>query len=315
MPSSAPFDDELVDRLFDGSLAAGDAPASLAGVAGLFDLARQGAEATELDAEREVVTAMVTTLEGGSEPVEARVSRTRRVVALTALCTAGLATAAAALGAVSASREEPPGVSVGAVTQTSADLDPELTLPTSVPPTSAVATSPAPPTSADETTVPVTGPLATVPAIGPNAIGPAAFGLCTAWHEGKDRGARLDAPPFANLAAAAEVFGLTTEEYCAQVAEAHAAGAEGGPGATPPGRETSATAPGHQPAGPPAGGTPPEATTAGATSPGATAPGRSGGGRDGGNGSGGNGSGSSPGGTPTPPGRGGTPGATAPGRP
>jgi hypothetical protein len=135
--------------------------------------------------------------------------------------------------------------------------------------------------------------------IGPDATGPAAAGLCTAWHKGKDRGARLDAPPFVNLAAAAAAQGLTTDEYCAEVLEARTAPP---PGATAPGRETSATAPGRS------GG---NGNNGNNGNNGGNGNGGNGGNGNGGNGNGNGGDGGNGGGPPTNPGG---PGATAPGK-
>jgi hypothetical protein len=52
---------------------------------------------------------------------------------------------------------------------------------------------------------------------GPDANGPAKFGLCKAYFSGNggENGKRNDAPPFRNLAEAAEANDQTIEEFCA----------------------------------------------------------------------------------------------------
>jgi hypothetical protein len=93
-----------------------------------------------------------------------------------------------------------------------------------------------------------THPGATAPPAGPDATGPAAFGLCTAWANGKKHGAHnQQAVAFRNLAAAAG-GASNVAAYCAAVthpgaSSSHAARPAGPPSSHPHGPPASHPAP------------------------------------------------------------------------
>jgi hypothetical protein len=239
-------DDELVDRLLDGHVPTEDVPAGLAEVAALFEQATGEPTAVELSAQDRVVAAMATVLPDAPSVLEPRrnplVHRLVKAKVATAVVVAGLGVGAAAAAVSTVASPSRPQTQSGA---------PTTLVQVTMPPTSAPATTAAPasssPTTARDTPTTTSGTVsanatrsgkavtttagAAVAARGPDALGPAAFGLCTAWHGGRETGNKLNAPPFVNLAAAADSFGLSVKAYCDEVFAAKQAAGAGGPNA------------------------------------------------------------------------------------
>jgi hypothetical protein len=232
-------DDELVDRMLDGRVLAEDVPPGLAEVAALFEQATSEPTEAELSAQDRVVAAMATVLPDAPSVLEPRrnpvVHRLVKAKVATAVVVAGLGVGAAAAAVSTVASPSRPQSQAGAPTTIA-----QVTMPpTSAPQTSTAATA-APATSNTPTArnAPTTtsgtvaanaarsGKASTTtagaaPARGPDALGPAAFGLCTAWHGGRETGNKLNAPPFVNLANAAATFGKSIDDFCAQVFATH----------------------------------------------------------------------------------------------
>jgi len=236
-------DDELVDRMLDGSVLPGDVPPGLAEVAALFEQATGEPTAAELSDQDRVVAAMATVLPDAPSVLEPRrnpvVHRLVKAKVATAVVVAGLGVGAAAAAVSTVASPSRPQTQAGT---------PTTLVQVTMPPTSAPSTTAAPATSSTTTArnAPTTtsgsvaasaarpgkASTATTGAIsagrGPDALGPAAFGLCTAWHGGRQTGNKLNAPPFVNLATAAATFGLSIDDYCAEVSAVEHAVAGGG---------------------------------------------------------------------------------------
>jgi hypothetical protein len=226
---------DLDDTVLDGGLLPEDAPPALADVAALVRSAQAEPSPGELAGEDRIVAEMAAVLpdaagvpDSGRTPLLARIARAK-VATIVAASVIGLGAAAAAVA--SGTRPSSNARVIEAASTSTTLLD--VTLPPSESSTTAGATAAATEVASTTTTAaPQTGTSVST-AKGPDATGPAAFGLCTAWHDGRETGNKLDAPPFVNLAIAATSAGQSVAAYCDEVFAAKQAEHSTPPKATP----------------------------------------------------------------------------------
>jgi hypothetical protein len=211
---------QLDDQLLDGDLCPDDAPPALAGAAAALLAARAEASRGELAGEDEIVGAMAAVLPDasgvpghGRTPMLARIARAKvATIVVASVVGAGVAAAAVATGPRSSSRLEVTGTGSGSPTS-----EQEVTLPPRAAAASVSGSSAAPSSAARADAANAKPATSAGDAVGPDASGPAAFGLCTAWQDGRETGEKLDAPPFHNLARAARAKGKSVAAYCDDV--------------------------------------------------------------------------------------------------
>jgi hypothetical protein len=227
---------DLDDAVLDGGLLPEDAPPALADVAALVRSAQAEPSPGELAGEDRIVAEMAAVLpdaagvpDSGRTPLLARIARAK-VATIVAASVIGLGAAAAAVA--SGTRPSSNARVIEAASTSTTVLD--VTLPPSESSTTAGATAARIEAASTTTTTaaPQTG-SSVATAQGPDATGPAAFGLCTAWHDGRETGSKLNAPPFVNLAIAATSAGKSVAAYCDEVFAAKQAEHSTPPKATP----------------------------------------------------------------------------------
>jgi hypothetical protein len=215
-------DDQILDGLVDPTVFSDDADSGLGAVASLLEQARANGAPEELADEDRLVAAMAAVLPGATRVPEPRrtavVHRLVRakVAGVIVISAVGIGAAAAAVSTASGSRPHPEVVTAGAGASTTTAA---VTMPDSVPATAGTEPTEATEANASRSdTTESTGPRSHAATAGvgqgPDAFGPAAFGLCVAWHDGRETGNKLNAPPFVNLAAAADAAAMTVDEYC-----------------------------------------------------------------------------------------------------
>jgi hypothetical protein len=214
---------DLDDALLDGGLLPDDAPSASADVAALVQAAQAPPSPGELGGEDRIVAEMAAVLpdaagvrDQGRTPLLARIARAK-VATILAASVIGMGAAAAVATGDRPSRHARVIEAAGGSPTTVL----EVTIATSEPAASATErTVEAAATNTMSAAARQTQTSAE-PARGPDASGPAAFGLCTAWHNDRATGNKLNAPPFVNLAVAANSAGKSIAAYCDKVFAEH----------------------------------------------------------------------------------------------